>query len=147
MSLALAGPEAHAVLPETELNVHTLAGSQQRACAQDVILRRGRQHPLFARVAEARAPPAWVMAAQPERGMQARPAGSATGFVGCDLIKQRFSERITKGKRLRCCCFLVCTFLTIDQDLTAYVSNWHCACHLAKGMKHITASLASSACR
>ncbi|KAK9822001.1 hypothetical protein WJX81_007477 [Elliptochloris bilobata] len=37
---------------------------------QDVILRGGRQHPLFARVADARAPPAIVMPAQPARGVQ-----------------------------------------------------------------------------
>lgn len=80
---------SHADLPYSELKCSRLAGPQQRACAQDVILRGGRQHPLFARVAEARAPPAWVMPAQPERGMQARPAGPGAGYVGCNLLKQR----------------------------------------------------------
>ena len=44
-------------------------------------MRGGRQHPLFARVAEACAPPAWVIAAQPERGVQACTLGFETGYV------------------------------------------------------------------
>ncbi len=40
--------------------------------AQDVVLRGGRQHALYARVAGADAPPVIVLPAQPERGVQAR---------------------------------------------------------------------------
>lgn len=54
---------------------HQGLSNPARAAPQDVILRGGRQHPLFARVADAHAPAAIVLPAQPERGVQVRGKG------------------------------------------------------------------------
>jgi len=49
--------------------------------AQDVVLRGGRQHALYARVAGADAPPVIVLPAQPERGVQARALSCAASLT------------------------------------------------------------------
>lgn len=56
-------------------HIHQGLSNPARAASQDVILRGGRQHPLFARVADARAPAAFVLPAQPDRGVQVRGSG------------------------------------------------------------------------
>jgi len=46
-----------------------------------VVLRGGRQHALYARVAGADAPPVIVLPAQPERGVQARALSCAASLT------------------------------------------------------------------
>ena len=65
------------------------------------------------------------MAAQPERGMQARPAGSGAGYMDATSSTSAPIERITKGNRPRCCRPLVCPSPTLVQDATAHVSFVH----------------------